>query len=41
MDFGFSPEQEMVRDSVRKLLDAESPPTLVRAMLADERAHAL
>jgi len=40
MDFGFSPEQEMVRDSVRKLLDAESPSTLVRAMLADERAHA-
>ncbi|MEO6026673.1 MAG: acyl-CoA dehydrogenase family protein [Candidatus Binatia bacterium] len=40
MDFGFSPEQEMVRESVHKLLDAQCPPTLVRAMLADERAHA-
>ncbi len=40
MDFGFDPEQEMLRASVRKLLDAECPPTLVRAMLADATAHA-
>jgi hypothetical protein len=40
MDFGFSPEQEMLRASVRKLLDAECPSTLVRAMLADTTAHA-
>ena len=41
MDFGFSAEQEMLRTSVRKLFDAECPPTLVRAMLADPTAHAL
>jgi len=40
MDFGFTAEQEMLRASVRKLLDAECPPTLVRAMLADPTAHA-
>jgi alkylation response protein AidB-like acyl-CoA dehydrogenase len=40
MDFGFTPEQEMLRASARKLLDVECPPTLVRAMLADATAHA-
>jgi alkylation response protein AidB-like acyl-CoA dehydrogenase len=40
VDFGFTPEQEMLRTSVRKLLDAECPSTLVRAMLADPTAHA-
>jgi alkylation response protein AidB-like acyl-CoA dehydrogenase len=39
MDFGFSPEQEMLRDSVRKLLDAACPPSLARAMMADATAH--
>ena len=33
MDFGFSPEQDMMRMAARKLLDTECPPTLVRAML--------
>jgi alkylation response protein AidB-like acyl-CoA dehydrogenase len=40
MDFGFSPEQEMLRASVRKLLGAECPSTLIRAMLDDPAAHA-
>ena len=39
MDFGFSPEQEMLRTSVRKLLDDACPATLVRAMLADDTAY--
>jgi alkylation response protein AidB-like acyl-CoA dehydrogenase len=39
VDFGFSPEQDMLRAAARKLLDTECPPTLVRAMLADATAH--
>ncbi|MEB2284683.1 MAG: hypothetical protein B6D46_01550 [Polyangiaceae bacterium UTPRO1] len=39
MDFGFSLEQEMLRASARKLLDAHCPPELPRAMLADATAH--
>lgn len=39
MDFGFSPEQEMLRESVRKLLDAECAPGLARAMMADATAR--
>ena len=39
MDFGFSPEQEMLRESVRKLLDAACPASLARAMIADATAR--
>jgi alkylation response protein AidB-like acyl-CoA dehydrogenase len=39
VDFGFSPEQEMLRASARKLLDAECPSSLVRAMTTDTTAH--
>ena len=35
MDFGFTPEQEMLRASVRKLLADHCPPALPRAMMAD------
>jgi alkylation response protein AidB-like acyl-CoA dehydrogenase len=37
MDFGFSEEQEMLRQSVRDFLGAESPMTYVRQMMEDER----
>jgi alkylation response protein AidB-like acyl-CoA dehydrogenase len=37
MDFGFSEEQEMLRQSVRDFLVAESPMTYVRQMMEDER----
>jgi len=37
MDFGFSEEQEMLRQSVREFLAAESPMTFVRQMMEDER----
>jgi alkylation response protein AidB-like acyl-CoA dehydrogenase len=40
VDFGFSPEQEMLRESARKLLEAECPSSLVRAMTTDATAHA-
>jgi len=37
MDFGFSEEQEMLRQSVRDFLAAESPMTYVRQMMEEER----
>ena len=37
MDFGFSEEQEMLRQSVRQFLEAECPMTYVRQMMEDER----
>jgi len=37
MDFGFSEEQEMLRQSVREFLEAECPMTYVRQMMEDER----
>src|SRR5499425_3863285 len=37
MDFGFSEEQEMLRQSVREFLSAECPMTYVRQMMEDER----
>ena len=40
MDFGFSPEQEMLRESTRKLLVDACPPSVVRAMMGDATAHA-
>jgi alkylation response protein AidB-like acyl-CoA dehydrogenase len=39
MDFGFSEEQEMLRQSVREFLDAECPMTYVRRMMEDERGY--
>ena len=35
MDFGFSEEQEMLRQSVRAFLEAECPMTYVRQMMED------
>jgi alkylation response protein AidB-like acyl-CoA dehydrogenase len=37
MDFGFSEEQEMLRQSVREFLEGECPMTYVRQMMEDER----
>ena len=37
MDFGFSEEQEMLRNSARDFLAKESPMTYVRQMMEDER----
>ena len=37
MDFGFSEEQDMLRDSVRSFLADECPMTYVRQMMEDER----
>ena len=39
MNFGFSEEQEMLRDSARKFLEAECPPSFVRRMMDDETGH--
>ncbi len=39
MDFGFSEEQEMLRQSVRSFLDAECPMTYVRQMMEAERGY--
>src|SRR5438128_1365854 len=40
MHFGFSDEQEMLRESARKFLAAACPSSVVRAMMADPTAHA-
>ncbi|HVN91175.1 MAG TPA: acyl-CoA dehydrogenase family protein [Candidatus Binataceae bacterium] len=37
MDFGFSEEQEMLRQSARALLEKECPSTLVRRLMEDEK----
>jgi alkylation response protein AidB-like acyl-CoA dehydrogenase len=37
MDFGFSEEQEMLRQSARALLEKECPSALVRKLMEDER----
>ena len=39
MDFGFSEEQEMLRQSAREFLEAECPMTYVRQMMEDERGY--
>ena len=39
MDFGFSDEQEMLRDSARRFLEAECPSSFVRATMATPSAH--
>ena len=37
MDFGFSEEQDMLRQSARQFLESECPITYVRRMMEDER----
>src|ERR1700676_1222866 len=39
MDFGFSEEQEMLRESARGLLEKECPATVVRRLIDDERGY--
>ena len=39
MDFGFSEEQEMLRESARGLLEKECPSTVVRRLMEDERGY--
>ncbi len=39
MDFGFTVEQEMLRDAARKFLAAEYPPAVARAAMQSPTAH--
>jgi len=39
MDFGFSPEQDMLRQTARAFLAENCPASLVRQMLEDERGY--
>src|SRR5262245_28761432 len=39
MNFGFSEEQEMLRESARKFLDSACPITFVRRMMEDQTGH--
>lgn len=39
MDFGFSEEQEMLRESARGLLEKECPSTVVRRLIEDDRGY--
>jgi alkylation response protein AidB-like acyl-CoA dehydrogenase len=39
LDFGFSEEQEMLRESARGLLEKECPSTAVRRLIGDERGY--
>jgi alkylation response protein AidB-like acyl-CoA dehydrogenase len=39
LDFGFSEEQEMLRESARGLLEKECPSTVVRRLIEDERGY--
>jgi alkylation response protein AidB-like acyl-CoA dehydrogenase len=39
LDFGFSEEQEMLRQSARGLLEKECPSTLVRRLMENERGY--
>jgi alkylation response protein AidB-like acyl-CoA dehydrogenase len=39
MNFGFSEEQEMLRESARKFLDSRCPTTFVRKMMEDDTGH--
>jgi alkylation response protein AidB-like acyl-CoA dehydrogenase len=41
MDFGFSDEQEMLRQSARGLLEKECPSSLVRRLMDDDRGYDL
>jgi alkylation response protein AidB-like acyl-CoA dehydrogenase len=39
LDFGFSEEQEMLRESARGLLEKECPSTVVRRLIDDDRGY--
>ncbi len=39
MNFGFTEDQEALREATRKFLDNECPTTFVRKMMADDTAH--
>ena len=39
MDFSLTPDQELLRDTSRKLLERECPPALVRAHIGDPSAY--
>jgi alkylation response protein AidB-like acyl-CoA dehydrogenase len=39
LDFGFSEEQEMLRESARGLLEKECPSTVVRRLMEDDRGY--
>lgn len=39
MNFGLTEEQEMLRESARRFLQAECTTELVRRMMTDETAH--
>ena len=39
MDFGFSAEQDMLRQTARAFLADNCPPSLVRQMMEDERGY--
>ena len=39
MDFGFSEEQEMLRDAAKRFLADNCPTKYVRQMMADATAH--
>jgi len=41
LDFGFSEEQEMLREAAKRFLTDNCPTTFVRKMMADETAHDL
>ena len=41
MDFGFSAEQDMLRQTARAFLAENSPPSFVRQMMEDERGYKL
>jgi len=40
MNFGFTEDQEALREATRKFLDNQCPTTFVRKMMADDTAHA-
>ena len=39
MDFGFSPEQDMLRQTARAFLAENCPASLVRQLMEDERGY--
>jgi alkylation response protein AidB-like acyl-CoA dehydrogenase len=39
VDFSLTPDQELLRDTARKLLERECPPALVRAHIDDPSAY--
>jgi len=39
MDFGLSEDQVLLKDTIRRWLDAECPPTRVRAIMESDTGH--